>query len=151
DRHGDDQLPAACLVQLALVHPSLQDVQLGLAHGPLQTQQESVIVVGRVVQAVGIGQQGPKAGAQLQEVVPVLATACQAAHLQTQDEADVVEGDLGQSTLEAEPPFGIGATQTLVFVDDEYPVSWPAQEHGAIDQAVLSVRGLLVFNDLLWC
>jgi hypothetical protein len=35
DRQRDRELPAPCLVQPALVHPLLQDVQLGLAHGAL--------------------------------------------------------------------------------------------------------------------
>ena len=100
-RDADDQLPAAGLVQLALVHPLLEDVQLRLVHHPGQPQQEAIRVLGRVVHPVGVGEQDAEAGAQLEEVVPVLARAGQPAHLQPEDQPDPVQGDLGEQPLEA--------------------------------------------------
>ena len=73
DRRGAQQLAAAGLVQLALVHPLLQDVELRLVHDPVQTQQQTVRMFGRVVHPVGVGQQHPVPAAQLKELVPVLA------------------------------------------------------------------------------
>ena len=117
DRGRAEQLAAAGLVQLALVHPLLEDVKLRLAHHPVQAEQEPVVVVGRVVDPVGVGQQHAEAGAQLQQLVPVLARAGQPAHLQAEDQPDVVEGDLGQQPLEAGPALDRLAALAQVVVD----------------------------------
>jgi hypothetical protein len=56
-RQRDGQLSPPCLGLLAGQHPLLEQVQLGLAHRSLQPQQQPVVVVDRVVDAVGVGQQ----------------------------------------------------------------------------------------------
>ena len=50
-----------------------------------QAEQEPVVVVGRVVDRVGIGQQHAEPGAQLEQLVPVAIGAGQPAHLQAED------------------------------------------------------------------
>jgi hypothetical protein len=65
DRQGNGQLPPPCLGLLAGQHPLFEQVQLGLAHRPLQPQQQPVVVVHRVVDAIGISQQRTGQGAQL--------------------------------------------------------------------------------------
>ena len=79
-----------------------QEVQLGLAHDPLQPQQQTVVVVGRVVEAVVVGQQGVEDRTPLQEMVPVRVGPGQSADLEAKDDADVIEVDLGQEPLEAQ-------------------------------------------------
>jgi hypothetical protein len=64
-RQRDGQLPPPCLGLPAGQHPLLEQVQLGLAHRPLQPQQQPVVVVHRVVDAIGVGQQRTGQGAQL--------------------------------------------------------------------------------------
>src|SRR5207247_2511936 len=66
DRRQGEEIPAASFVQSARIHSAPQDVQLGLRHRALQAQQQSVIVIGRIIQAVLVGEQSPKDGAQLQ-------------------------------------------------------------------------------------
>ncbi len=56
-RHVHSELPALRLGKLAGVHPLLDDVQLGLADRALEPERESVVVVGRIVDAVEIAQQ----------------------------------------------------------------------------------------------
>jgi hypothetical protein len=56
DRQASEQLATPRLVTLALLQSSPDDVQLRLTHGALEAQQEAVVVVGRVVQAVLVGQ-----------------------------------------------------------------------------------------------
>ena len=77
DRHLADQLTASGLVQGALPHPLAEQVQLGLGHRPLEPQQQAVVVLGRVIHAVLVGEQGLEQGAHLQELVPVLVGARQ--------------------------------------------------------------------------
>jgi hypothetical protein len=66
-----EQLPALGLVQSSLIHALTQDMQLGLAERPFQSQQQAVIVVARVVQPIVIRQQGVEQGAQFQQLIPV--------------------------------------------------------------------------------
>jgi hypothetical protein len=55
DRQRDGQLPPPRLGLLAGQHPLLEQVQLGLAHRSLQPQQQPVVELHRVVDAVGVG------------------------------------------------------------------------------------------------
>ena len=124
-------------------------MQLRLAHRALEPQQQPVVVIGRVVEPVLVGQQGPEDGAQLQELVPVLVGARQAAHLQAEDDADVVQADLGEQVLEAEPALGRLPAPPLVFVHDLDAALGPAQGGRPVDQAVLPARRLAVVEHLL--
>ena len=81
--------------------------------------------------------------------MPVLVGARQPAHLQAEDQPDVVEGDLGQQALEAGPPLDRLATLAEVVVDGEDPVARPAQRHGPVGQGVLAGGGLPVVEDPL--
>ena len=51
---------ATGLVQQALVHAIAQQVNFRFAHGSLEAQQQAVVVLGRIIDAVLIGQQGLK-------------------------------------------------------------------------------------------
>src|SRR4051812_25551060 len=51
-----EQLAAAGLVQLPLVHPLLEDVELRLVHDPVKPQEKTIRMIGRVVHPVGVGQ-----------------------------------------------------------------------------------------------
>jgi hypothetical protein len=113
--------------QQALIHPAPQDVQLGFAHGALESQQQAIVVIGRVVDAILVGQQRAEDAAQLQELVPVLVRACQPAHLQAEDDTDMVQADLREQVLKAEAAFRRLAAAPLVFIDDFHPVLRPAQ------------------------
>jgi hypothetical protein len=144
-----EQLAAPRLVQLALIHPVLEGVQFGLAQGALQPQQKAVVEVGGVVQPVGVSQQDAQAGAQSQEAVPGGAAAGQAAHLQAEDQADVVEGDLGQQALEAQATLDGLAAAPQVVVDNQDAVARPAQGTGAVGQGVLAGGRFDVLEDLL--
>lgn len=61
----------------------------------IQAGLEPVVVVGRVVDRVGVGLEHAEAGAELEQLVPVAVGPCRPAHIQAEDQADVVEGDLG--------------------------------------------------------
>ena len=149
DRRPQEDLPAADLVEQPLPHPPAEEVQLGLGHDPGEPEQEPVVVVGRVVQPVLIGQQGAEQGAQLQQLVPVLARAGQPAHLQAEDQPDVVEADFGEQPLKAESALGRGPALALILVDDENAIGRPTEFDGPVDEGVLAVGGFPVLGDLL--
>jgi hypothetical protein len=144
-----EQLPPPRLVQPPLVHPLAEHVQLGLADRPLEAEQQAVVVIARIVQAIGVGQQRVEQGAQLQELVPVLARAGQAAHLDAEHDADVPEAHLGQQALEARAALGGGAAAAQVLVDHQHPIRRPAPLDRARAQGVLQRRRLAVLEDLL--
>src|SRR5215468_8484372 len=81
--------------------------------------------------------------------MPVLARARQAAHLDTQHEADVVQADLGQEPLEPQPAFSGRRAAALVLVDDEDPLLRPAQRDRSLRQGVLKLLRLAIARDLL--
>ena len=61
----------------------------------------------------------------------------------------MVESDLGQQTLKAEPPFdGLTALAEIV-VDGDDAVAGPAQRNGPVGQGVRARRGLFVIKYLL--
>jgi len=61
----------------------------------------------------------------------------------------VIEADLGEQPLEAEPSLGRGPTLALIVVDDEDAVRRPTKIHSPLGEGVLAVGGLAVLGDLL--
>ena len=149
DRRIEEDLPAADLVEQPLPHPATEEVKLGLGHDPGQPEQEPVVVVGRVIQPVLIRQEGAEQGTQFQQLMPVLAGSGQPAHLQAEDQPDVVQTDLREQPLEAEPVLGRGPALALILVDDENAFGRPTEFDGPVDQSVLAVGGFPVLGDLL--
>ena len=60
--------------------------------------------------------------------MPILIRARQPAHLQAQDQPDVVQADLGEEILEPEPSRGGLPAASLIFIDDLHAVRGPAQQ-----------------------
>jgi hypothetical protein len=115
----------------------------------LQAEQEPVVGVVGVVDAILVGQERAQEGADLQQVVPIAGRPREPAHLQPQDQPDVVHRDLGEQALEAMPPVGFLGALPLVVVDDQDPIAGPPQGQGVVDQLVLSLARLLVVEHLL--
>ena len=65
DWQGEAQLATPRLVPPALVHPLLEHVQLRLGERPVEPQQEPVVVLGRIVHPIEIGDQRAEQRAQL--------------------------------------------------------------------------------------
>ena len=81
--------------------------------------------------------------------MPVAVGAGQPAHLQAEDQADVVEGDLGQEPLEAGPALDRLAAPAQVVVDGGDAIGRPAEGDGPAGQGILAGGGLLVIDHLL--
>ena len=92
DQPGGEPLAVGAALHRAeapLPHPLLQHVQLGLTQDTPQAQQQAVVVLARVVHAIGVGDERADAAGQVQQRVPVDVVACQPAGLVGQDDADV--------------------------------------------------------------
>ena len=84
DQPGGEPLAVGAALHRAeapLPHPLLQHVQLGLTQDTPQAQQQAVVVLARVVHAIGVGDERADAAGQVQQRVPVDVVACQPAGL----------------------------------------------------------------------
>jgi hypothetical protein len=131
------------------MHALLQDMQFSSRHGAFQAQQQTIMVLHRVVNPIQVCNQGMKEGAQLQKLMPVLVRACQPRHLHPQDDADMIQAHLPDQALEARSPLGATPGFAQILINDQDTGSLPSQCLGAIDQAILQPRGLLMVQDLL--
>jgi hypothetical protein len=136
-RQRELQLPAPCLVEPAREHPLLDPVQFRRAHRPLQPEQQPVVVVGRIVDSIGIRQQDTPQRAQFQQLTPVPLRAGQTRHLDAQQETDVIERYLGDQTLEPRAVDSIGARASEVLIDHQHARPGPAQGDRPLYQRVL--------------
>ena len=115
----------------------------------LHPQQEPVVKVPRVVQAVFVADQGAGHAAQFEELMPVGGVAGQPGAFQAEHDPGPAQRDLGDQLLESFPVGGAGAGVALVDVDDGDLVRCPAQRDRLAAQVVLADRGLGVVDDLL--
>ena len=146
---GERELAAAGLSQLTFVQALLEHVQLRLAHGSFEAEEQAVVVLGGIVDAVEVRDQGRKKRADLQELMPVLRRARKTGHLHAQDEPHVVEADLRNQPRESLPAFGAASGFTQILIDDEDAPLWPAHGDGAAHQAILEVGRLAMVHHLL--
>ena len=146
---GHGQFAAAGLADPSVPHPLLDQMQFRLADRALQSQQHPVVVLGRVIDAVGVCQQSTRQRAQLQQLMPFAAAAGQTRHFHAQHQAHMVQADLGDQTLEASPLHDAGCGVSQVLVDHQDPGRSPAQVDGPLRESVLQPGGLGMIEDLL--
>ena len=149
DRRMVVDLAAAGLVQQALVHPVAQQVEFRFAHGSFESQQQAIVVLGRIIDAVLIGEQGLEDGAEVEQLMPVFVGAGQATGLQTEDDADVIQGHLAEQISEAGAALGGPAGEPLIFIDDLHAVGGPAELDRPAIERVLPGGRFAVIQDLL--
>src|SRR4029077_13667827 len=94
-------LAAAGLAQSPLVHPNAEEVQLSLAHDAFETQEQTVVEVGGVVQPIVVAQERTEQTARAQQRGPVRVGAGQATGIQAQEDADLIQAEFGEDVLEA--------------------------------------------------
>ena len=142
------QLTATSLVQDTASQASFQDVEFGLGERALHAEDQAIVEVGRIIEAVLIEQQRVGQRTELQELVPIAGVASEAGHLETEDYAGMTEADLSHKAAE---PLAVGGRSRApeVIVYDDHLVLGPAEGCGAIAQRVLPPRALCVFGDLL--
>jgi hypothetical protein len=117
-------------------------VEFGFRHRPLQAEQEPVVEVARVIQAVLVENEGAGQCADLQQPVPVGVVAGQPGDLQAEHDPGPAHGHLGDEALETIAIGGGGAGLALVGVNDHDLLGGPAQRDGPTAQVVLAVGGL---------
>ena len=147
-RQRHRQLAAAGLGDPPGPHPLLDQMQLSLADGALQAQQQPVVVLGRVINAVQVAQQRPGQRAQLQQLMPLPARPGQPGHLDAQHDPHMIQPYLGDQPREARTRVGAGGRMPQVLIDHQHPRRRPPQRDRALGQPVLQPRGLGVIGHL---
>jgi hypothetical protein len=113
-------------------------VLLGGAHGPFDSQEQAIVVLGRIINAILVDDEGIGQTTDLDETIPVAARTGQARGFQAQDGADAAKPDLGHEVLEAVASQDGGPGVALVLVDDVDPPLGPSELLGAASQVVLA-------------
>ena len=132
------ELAGPGLLQLAPQQPRAEPVQLGFAHGALDPQEQAVVVLSGIINAILVDDEGIGQATDLDEAIPVAAGTRQARRFQAEDGAGTAESDLGHQVLEAVATDGGGPGVTLVLVDDLDVFLGPSELVGALRQVVLA-------------
>lgn len=119
------------------------------AHGPLQSQEEAVVGIAGVVDAVLVCQDGSANRTYLQKMMLILVVAGHAAHRDPQDDADMIHGNFGQEAMKSGSPLGGSASDPLVIDDEQDSVPGPPQGLCMVYQGVLPFARFDVVEDLL--
>ena len=109
DRQRQRQLTTAGLGEDAAAQPCAEEVQLRLRHLPLQPEQEAVVELAGVVEAVLVQDQRLAERADLEQPMPISVVASQARDLEPEHDPRPADPDLGDQPLEALPVGGGGA------------------------------------------
>src|SRR5437867_209474 len=117
-------------------------MKLGLTEHAAEPEQQAVVVVTGVVDAVSIGDQGPNKSCEIEQDIPV-GVASKAARFVGQHQANATKGDLGDQFLETSA-LGVKTGVGLVTINDVNPLRDPAQGVRAGDQSILVVLAFAV-------
>ena len=141
-------LATAYLVEDPAAKPRFEDMQLGLTHRTLESQQKPIVEARGIVHAVLVEDERVGEGADLQQPVPVGTVSRQARDLEPHDDAGPTQTDLAHQALETLAPRRRSARLSLVAVDDDDLLIAPAEGGCAAAQRVLPLRALDVLQDL---
>jgi hypothetical protein len=114
----------------------------------IEPQQQPVIKLGRIIDAVFIENERVHQGADLQQAMPVGAVACQPRYFQSQDDPRLTQAHLGHQFLEALAIHRRGAGLAQIAVDHDDLLDGPAQCHCLLAESILALGALLVLEDL---
>ena len=147
-RQALPQLTTCGLVPQALGEPGADQVQLGLGHRSLKAQHEAVVIAARMVDAVGVGDQGVGQRAQIQQLIPVGVGAGQPRALQRQHDPGLAQPDIGDQLRKPRPARRRGTGPAQVLIDHHHLVRRPAQQDRPLPQIVLAGQALSVGTHL---
>jgi hypothetical protein len=121
--------------------------QLGLAQGAFETQQQAIVGLANIIDALVIDDDGVHQAAQVQQVVPVAIVARQARDLDAQHRADTTEPNFGDQALKAG---SLGAARpgfAQILVDDNHLL--PPQPSRMFSELVLTAAALVMMAHLI--
>src|SRR5437868_15536502 len=102
-------------------------MKLSLAHGALEAEQETIIVVSRIIDAFFINDEGVSQSTNLQEMIPVATGASQARDFQAQDGTTMLEPNFSNQGLKPIATNRRGTRVALILINDLDALSGPSQ------------------------
>src|SRR6516162_10575555 len=82
-------------------------------------------------------------------MMPVSIAAGQPAHLDPQNQTDVLHANFSDKAVKSASVFSRLTADPLVVVDDQDPGPWPSQRNGVVDQCVLTLARFTMIENLL--
>src|SRR6266700_2380454 len=148
-RERQTQFAARRFLTLPLMQAHSDLVEFRLAHDAGQAQQQAIVVGARVVEAFAIREEHAEHRAEFEQLMPVPIVAGEPRSVEADHEPGVTKADLSDQLLES---MALDAARTRfaeILVDDLYALMGPPQTDGAIDQAILQLRALLMLPHLV--
>src|SRR5262249_10243371 len=146
-RETDDQLASSCLLSPRLNRSQAKQIQLVLVETPLQTQQEPVIGLSRIVDRLVIDQERIDHAAHFDQLLPLAAITRKARNLSSRHRTHVAEADLSDHSLKATTLYS-SRRRTAEVVIDHFDLR-PSHHPQAFLHRVLEVTAFLVPQDLV--
>src|SRR3954449_5429620 len=146
DRDGEEELAAARFLLQGFEGALAEEREFHLAHGALHAQQQAVVRVAWIVDAIFVEDERANQAAELQQRVPVAAVAGEPRGLDRDHGADAALADGGEQLLEARPGDpGTGAAEIVV----DHLDGGPSQRPGALDERILATAALVMIEHLI--
>jgi hypothetical protein len=123
-------------------------MQFRFAHRTLEPQDEPVVEQSRMVDTVGIADQGIGHATKVEQTIPVDIIACEAGDFEPQNDPYMPQCDVGGQLGKAGSLCRAGPGKAQILIDDGNLIPCPTEIHGAVDQSVLTRSGLPVVLDL---
>ena len=131
-----------CFVEQPALQSIPHRVKFHFAHDSLQSKQQAVIRIIRVVYAVFVSQECFEQPTQFKQMMPVLRRTSQAAHFKACNDADMVHRHFSQQPLKPRTMLRAFPTPPLILINHQYALRRPAQCLRMLDQGVLTLAGL---------
>lgn len=147
DRHVPQHGPSTNHVDPHRVRPLLQQPQLEFAHRALEPEQQAVVQLTRIVDAVVIDQQRVGQSAEVDEMVPVAVVPRQPRGFEREHRPGGPIADGGQEPREARALLVATPRPAEVVVDDVRPTE--AETLGMFREGILPLLSFLVMADLV--
>lgn len=148
DQYADAQVASPSLGTGGIQHSGTKHPKFELADAALHAEQQPVIRLTRVIDAVEIDDPGVNEPAKLQQVVPVPAVARQAGSVEAQNRTDLPGAQPCHEPIEARARHCSAGGATEIIIDDFYIAE--SVTPGDLDQLILTPAALLVGLHLAW-
>src|ERR1700720_4405013 len=127
NRQAAPQFAAGGFVANPAVKTRSYDMQLSLAHGALETEQQSIVEHRGMIDAVGIADEGVGEAVEIEQAIRVGIVAGEAGGFEAEHDPDMAKGNFGGEPGEAIALDDARTGKPEVFVDNDDLLRWPAK------------------------
>src|SRR5215813_2893534 len=113
-------------------------MEFGLAHRAPKAQEQTIIILARIIEAILVDDEGIGEGTDLNEAIPLATGPSEARGLQTDYRARSAQADFGDQILKSGAPYRRRSRAPLVLVDDHNQRVRPAELPYPLGQLVLA-------------